>query len=133
MSHICDISALRVKAKCFCYYLYGHHFSLVTDQQPLFEFIQCINEEQYHLRPQQGFRDEQASTLAMYEYSLKLETTTQLGNADTMSHLPLPDTVTLSLPETIFLLEFLDKSPVMMKLFCFLIIYFFIDALLNVI
>lgn len=57
-----------------------------------------------------------ALTLAMYEYSLKFKSTKQHGNADAMSRLPLPDTVTPPLPpETVLLLEFLEKSPVTAK------------------
>ena len=49
----------------------------------------------------------------MYGYSLTFKCTTQHSNADALSHLPLPDTVKIPLPpETILLLDFLDKSPV---------------------
>ena len=54
-----------------------------------------------------------ALTLSMYEYTLKFKPTTQHANADTLSRLPLPENVTLPLsPETILLLEFLNKSLV---------------------
>ena len=49
----------------------------------------------------------------MYEYTLKFKPTTQHANADALSRLPLPETVTPPLsPETVPLLEFLNKSPV---------------------
>ena len=54
-----------------------------------------------------------ALTLSMYEYTLKFKPTTQHAIADTLSRLPLPENVTPPLsPETILLLEFLNKSPV---------------------
>ena len=99
--------------KCFHSYLYGHHFSLLTDHKPLLSlFNECRA-----VPPQASARIQRwALILAMYEYSLKFKSTKQHGNGDAMSRLPLPDTVTPPLPpETVLLLEFLEKSPVTAK------------------
>ena len=99
--------------KRFHSYLYGHQFSLLTDHKPL---LSLFNESRA-VPPQASARIQRwALTLAMYEYSLKFKSTKQHGNADAMSRLPLPDTVTPPLPpETVLLLEFLEKSPVTAK------------------
>ena len=92
--------------KRFHSYLYGHHKPLLS-----------LFNESRAVPPQASARIQRwALTLAMYEYSLKFKSTKQHGNADAMSRLPLPDTVTHPLPpETVLLLEFLDKSPVTAK------------------
>ncbi len=92
-------------------YLYGHHFSLVTDHKSLL----VVFEETQGIPPQASGRIQQwALTLSAYEYTLVFRTTAQHGNADALSRLPLPDQPkeTPQPAETIYLMEHLEKSPV---------------------
>ena len=72
--------------KKFHSYLYGHHFTLITDHKPLLALF-----SEHRAVPTQASSIIQRWTLirASYEYSLAARSTTQHGNADAMSHLPL--------------------------------------------
>ena len=97
--------------KKFHSYLYGHRFTLVTDHKPL---LTLFNENRA-VPPQASGRIQRwALALAAYEYNLSFRSTSQHGNADAMSRLPLPEKPSdTALPaETILLVENLDDSPV---------------------
>ena len=92
-------------------YLYGHHFILQTDHQPL---LTLFNEDKSV--PQQASNRIQrwAWKLAAYEYTIAFRTSKQHANADAMSRLPLRETRKLSpdLPEVILMMENMDDSPI---------------------
>lgn len=97
--------------KHFHCYLYGRHFHLCTDHQPLLSLFS----EKRAVPPQASARIQRwALTLSMYEYTLVFKRTMDHANADALSRLPLPEHPTsVPLPaETIFLMEFLKSSPV---------------------
>jgi len=92
-------------------YLYGHHFSLITDHKPL---LTLFNENRA-IPPQASSRIQRwALTLAAYEYTLVFRPTTQHGKADAMSRLPLPQKPkeTPLSAEFILLVQHLEQSPV---------------------
>ena len=81
-----------------------------TDHKPL---LSLLNESKV-VSPQVSARIQRwALTLSMYEYTLKFKPTMQHANADALSCLSLPETASPPLsPETVLLLEFHNKSPV---------------------
>ena len=85
--------------KRFHSYLYGHSFTLITDHKPLLSLFNA----QKAIPPQALARIQRwALTLAMYEYTLSFRSTKAHGNANAMSHLPLPNTPqTTPLPDSV--------------------------------
>lgn len=96
--------------KRFHSYLYGHHFTLITDHKPLLSLFG----ERRAIPPQASARIQRwALTLSMYEYTLAFKRTAQHCNADALSRLPLPVSVSHTFPpENIMLLHVLDQTPV---------------------
>ena len=97
--------------KRFNSYLYGHHFTLITDHKPL---LTLFNEKKC-ISPQASARIQRwALALASYEYTLACRSTTEHGNADALSRLPLPDCpeVTQMPAELVLLVEKLGETPV---------------------
>ena len=97
--------------KRFHSYLYGHSFMLITDHKPLLSLFNA----QKAIPPQASARIQRwALTLAMYDYTLSFRSTKAHRNANTMSHLPLPNTpqTTPLSPEVVLLMDELEKSPV---------------------
>ena len=96
--------------KRFHSYLYGHHFTLITDHKPLLSLFG----ERRAIPPQASARIQRwALTLSMYEYTLAFKRTAQHCNADALSRLPLPVSVPHTFPpENIMLLHVLDQTPV---------------------
>ena len=94
--------------KCFYSYIFGHHFTLVTDHKPLLGLL--------------GEHKPKASTLvrrwslylSMVEYTLTFRNTTAHVNADALSRLPLPvePAIVKQLPELVLLTDHLANSPV---------------------
>ena len=71
-----------------CFHL--HHFKLQANHKPL---LTLFNGSKV-VPPQASGRIQRwALTLALYEYTIVCQITTQYVNADTMSRLPLPDTL----------------------------------------
>ena len=103
--------ALVFGVQHFHSYLFGHHFELVTDHQPLLALL-------HEHRPTSS----QASArvrcwsllLSAYEYSITFRRTQAHQNADALSRLPLPETQKESPipPELVLLTEHLEDSPV---------------------
>lgn len=92
-------------------YIFGHHFTLITDHKPLVSLFS----EQRAIPPHASARIQRwALTLAMYEYTIAFRPTKAHGNADAMSRLPLPvlPTAVPQPPEMVLLMEQLDQSPV---------------------
>ncbi len=100
--------------KRFQFYLYGHHFTLYTDNKPLLTLFS----EHQTVSPQASSRIQLwVLTLAMYGYSLAFLTTLDRGNADPLSRLPFP-TKHNSTPmpvEVVLLMETFMDSPVTTK------------------
>jgi hypothetical protein len=81
--------ALIFGVKKFHRYLYGHRFTLITDHRPLTTI----------LGPKKGIPSLAAARLqrwalilSAYQYSIQYKSTTNHGNADGLSRLPLPST-----------------------------------------
>lgn len=70
----------------FHQYLYGHKFTLITDHKPL---VSIFNPEK-HLPAMTAHRLQRwAITLMAYQYTIKYRRTTDHGNADALSRLPV--------------------------------------------
>ena len=97
--------------KKFHQYLYGRHFTLITDHKPLTTI----------LGPKQGVPQVAAARmqrwalmLSAYSYSIQFRPTLAHSNADGLSRLPLPADVAVGNPEdpTIFNLTQISSLPV---------------------
>ena len=92
-------------------YIYGRHFTLVTDHKPL---LGLFNEDRPVPVQASGRIQRWALTLATYEYTLRFKPTKAHANADALSRLPLSGSP-ISVPtpaETILLLEAINESPI---------------------
>ena len=92
-------------------YLFGHSFDLITDHKPL---LALLNEHK-PTSPQASARIRRWSLfLSAYEYTMKFRCTTEHGNADALSRVPLGDTPaqTNTPTELVLLMEHLADSPV---------------------
>ena len=97
--------------KKFHQYIYGRHFSLVTDHKPL----ESLFNEKKATPPMAAARIQRwALTLAAYNYSIEYKPGPEHANADALSRLPLPvSPPTIPLPaETVFAMELLNLTPV---------------------
>ena len=97
--------------KKFHQYLYGHHFTLITDHKPL---IQLLN-GQSAISTQASARIQHWTlTLSSYEYSIIFRSSEENANADAMSQLPVKECVPdpPNPADTVLLLEHLESSPV---------------------
>ena len=93
--------------KRFHSYLYGHHFTLITDHKPLLSLFG----DGRAIPPQASARIQRWAL--MYEYTLAFKCTAQHSNADALSRLPLSVSVSHTVPpENIMLLHVLDQTPV---------------------
>ena len=97
--------------KKFHTYLYGHHFTLVTDHKPL---LSLFRESQAIPAHASARIQRRALTLLAYDYEIRFRSSTAHGNADALSRLPLDvePTVVPTPPETILMMEELECSPV---------------------
>ena len=103
--------ALVFGVKKFHQYIYGRHFSLVTDHKPL----ESLFNEKKVTQPTAAARIQRwALTLAAYNYSIEYKPEPEQANADALSRLPLPvSPPTTALPaETVFAMELLNSTPV---------------------
>ena len=97
--------------KRFHQYLFGHHFTLVTDHKPLVTLFH----ESHAIPIQASARIKRwALMLAAYEYTVRYRCSSAHANADAFSRLPLPECPceVPTPPETVLLLENLQSSPV---------------------
>ena len=96
--------------KRFHTYLYGHHFTLITDHKPL---LSLLKEQKAIPHQASGRIQRWALVLAGYEYNISFRPTESHSNADALSRLPLhtADEVVPDVPETVLLLEQLDDGP----------------------
>ena len=103
--------AIIFGVKKFHQYLYGRHFTIYSDHRPL-EHLFSENKSIPTLASARIQR--WALTLCAYDYSISYKPGEKHANADLLSRLPLPDTVTdVPLPgETVLLMETLQTSPV---------------------
>ena len=97
--------------KKFHQYLFGRHFTLITDHKPLTTI----------LGPKQGVPQVAAARmqrwallLSAYSYSIKFRPTQEHCNADGLSRLPIPATTAIGSPEdpTIFNMRQISSLPV---------------------
>lgn len=103
--------AIIVGVKKFHQYLYGRHFTILTDHKPL--------ERVFHpdkmIPPMAAARIQRwALTLSAYDYTIQYKEGSQNANADALSRLPLPE-IPASTPvpgETILLMELLEMTPI---------------------
>ena len=92
-------------------YVYGRHFTLITDHKPL----QSLFDSKHSVSAQASGRIQcWALKLSMYDYDLECCSTYQHGNADALSSLPLPDPPpSVPVPaEHVLLMEHLESSPI---------------------
>ena len=97
--------------KHFHQYLYGRHFTILSDHQPL----RRLFSETKAVPPMASGRIQRwALTLSSYQYELKYRKGKDQGNCDALSRLPLPDCPdTVPLPGDVLLLSAqLSISPV---------------------
>lgn len=97
--------------KKFHQYLYGRHFLIYSDHRPL----EHLFSETKSIPMMASARIQRwALTLSAYDYSIIYKPGKEHANADLLSRLPLPDTITdVPLPgETVLLMETLQTSPV---------------------
>lgn len=79
----------------FHQYIYGRHFSLVTDYKPL----ESLFNEKKATQPMAAARIQRwALTLAAYNYSIEYKPGLEHANADALSRLPLPVSPPTRLP-----------------------------------
>lgn len=103
--------ALVFGVQRFHSYLFGHHFELITDHQPLLALLH----EHRPTSAQASARIRRWSLLlSAYEYKITFRKTHEHRNADALSRLPLPQTQSESKtpPELVLLMEHLDDSPI---------------------
>ena len=103
--------ALVFGVKKFHKYIYGTHFSLVTDHKPL----ESLFNEKKATQPMAAARVQRWDlTLAAYSYSIEYKPGPEHANADALSRLPLPLSPSATpLPtETAFVMELLNSTPV---------------------
>ena len=103
--------AIVHRVKKFHQYLYGRHFTIISDHRPL----QYLFNETKAVPAMASARIQRwALTLSAYNYNIQHRPGKQLANADLLSRLPLPGTIAVPpLPgETILLMEALNTSPV---------------------
>ena len=92
-------------------FLFGHHFELVTDHQPLLALLH----ENRPTSTQASSRIRRWSLLlSVYEYNIRFRNTTAHSNADALSRLPLPELQKESQtpPELVLLIDHLNESPI---------------------
>ena len=95
-------------------YLYGRHFSLVTDHKPLLSLLSGRKP----ISSQSSARIQRwALTLAAYEYDLSYKSSVDHANADALSRLPLNESIGITPlpPELILVMEHIANSPVTAK------------------
>ena len=103
--------ALVFGVKKFHQYIYGRHFSLLTDHKPL---ESLFNGKKATPTMAAARIQRWALTLAAYNYSIEYKPGPEHANADALSRLPLPvSPPTTPLPaETVFAMELLNSIPV---------------------
>ena len=97
--------------KRFHLYLYGRSFTLATDHKPL---LSLFGAKKPVPSQASGRIQRWALTLSMYDYTLIHKKSAQHGNADALSRLPLPESIS-STPvpaETVLLLEQMNEMQV---------------------
>ena len=97
--------------KRFHSYLYGHPFTLISDHKPL---LSLFNEVKA-VPPQASARIQRwALTLATYAYTMAYRQSSDHGNADAMSRLPLPvpNSVPPAPAKVVLLMEGLGSAQV---------------------
>ena len=93
-------------------YIYCRHFYLQADHKPL---TTLLSESRSVPQMASGRIMRWALTLSSYEYTLVFRSTTQHGNADAMSRMPLPESLR-EIPdpaEWVLLIEGLKDSPIL--------------------
>ena len=103
--------AIVFGVKKFHQYLFGCHFTILSDHKPL----QHLFSETKGTPTMASARIQRwAMVLGAYDYSIAYKPGGQHANADLLSHLPLPDSPTnVPIPgETVLLMSALQSSPV---------------------
>ena len=92
-------------------YLYGHHFSLITDHKPLQSLLSADKAVPVQAS---GRIQRWAITLASFEYTLEFCSTFQQSNADALSRLPLPEKhIEVPVPaELVLLIQHLENATI---------------------
>jgi hypothetical protein len=103
--------AIVFGVKKFHQYVYGRHFTILTDHNPL-ERVHHPDKMTPPMAAAQIHR--WALILSAYDYAIQYKEGIQNANADALSRLPLPDTPgSTPVPEeTILLMELLETTPI---------------------
>ena len=103
--------ALVFAVKRFHYYLYGHHFTLVTDHKPL---LGLLSLDKPIALQASGRVIRWSLMLQSYKFTLIHKSGKFLGNADALSRLPLErgDSVVPIPSEWVHLVNFLNETPI---------------------
>ena len=101
--------ALVFGVQYFHSYLFGHHFELVTDHQPLLALLHKL----LPTSAQASARIHRWSLLSTYEY-IRFRNTHAHSNVNALSRLPVSETQKESKtpPELVLLMKYLEDSPV---------------------
>ena len=102
--------ALVFGVRKFHQYIYGRHFSLVTDHKPL----ESLFYKKKATQPMAAARTQRwALTLAAYNYSIEYKPGPEHANVDALSRLPLPlSPPTTPLPaKTVLAMDLLNSTP----------------------
>ena len=94
--------------KKFHKYLYGRHFTIITDHKPLVSLFSDKKQVPTTASPRV---QRWAVTLRGYEYDIVYRLGRDHDNADALSRLPLPVTTKIAAEETVFLLSEVETSP----------------------
>ena len=94
--------------KKFHKYLYGRHFTIVTDHKPLVSLFSEKKQVPVTASPRV---QRWAVTLRGYEYDIVYKSGHSHGNADALSRLPLPVTTRVEAEESVLLLREVEDFP----------------------
>lgn len=103
--------ALVFGVQHFHSYLFGHHFELITDHQPL---LALLHEHQPTLAQASARIRRWSLLLSAYVYTIRFRNIHAHSNADALNRLPLPEIQKESKtpPELVLLMDHLEDSPV---------------------
>lgn len=103
--------AVLFGVKKFHCYLYGRHFVVRSDHQPLYYLL---NEAKSIPALASARLQRWALTLSAYEYTFQYKSGKDIANADALSRLPLPSTTSsVKLPgELVQLVNYLSRTPI---------------------
>ena len=103
--------AIVFRVMNFWQYLLGHTFTILSDHKPL---MYLFGEHKDVLVNASAHLQRWALILSVYKYTIQYKRGDHYSNADVLSRLPLPDSLTYvpTLEDTVLLLDLLNRTPV---------------------